>query len=241
MTDHSSSRRPKRLLVCDVEGTLFELDDLPGSTVSSTVWQALAVALGQDAIQAELDTQSRWANGGYGSYLDWMRATIEIHQEHGLTEAMFNRVVGGARYNAGVIEAMHAIPRQSLEFLLVSGGFRALAERAQRDFGIIHAFAACDYFFDEQGLLAGYNLLPCDFAGKLDFIRLMLSEYDLSNDAWVFVGDGANDRAIAQAAPFAVGYRPHPALAEVVDVVIDDFRELPSLLVRAEQQLPESE
>ena len=105
-----------------------------------------------------------------------------------------------------------------------------VAARAQRDFGIIHAFAACEYFFGPDDRLAGYNLLPCDFSGKIDYIQLMLREYGIGPNDWVFVGDGLNDVPIARAAPISVGYRPHPALREVVTYVIDDFAQLNSLL-----------
>jgi phosphoserine phosphatase len=119
---------------------------------------------------------------------------------------------------------------------MVSGGFRALAARAQRDLGVVHSFAACDYFFGEDGKLAGWNLLPCDFEGKLDFVSLMLREYGLAETDWVFVGDGANDVPVAEAAPLSVGYRPHAKLRAIVDHVIDDFSQLPRVLEENDDQ-----
>ena len=222
---------PRRLLVFDVEGTLFETNvTLPGVSLTSTIWQALAAALGSSAVEAEVESHRRWERGEYASYLDWMKATIEIHQQHGLTRGLFDDIIGSATYTQGVDEVMGTLDRSVYEPVLISGGFRDLAVRAQRDFAIYHSFAACDYLFDEDGMLAGYNLLPCDFAGKIRFIHLMLAEYRLPKDAWLFVGDGANDAAIAEEAPFAVGYRPHPALAEVVDRSIVEFTTLLEVL-----------
>ena len=66
-----------KLLVFDVEGTLFETKTrLPGTSITSTIWQAIAYALGPDAVNEEVNTHSRWTNGEYKSYLDWMRDTI---------------------------------------------------------------------------------------------------------------------------------------------------------------------
>ncbi|WP_435007962.1 HAD family hydrolase [Tundrisphaera lichenicola] len=220
-----------KLLVLDVEGTLFRTHiRLPGAHIDSTIWQAIAHRLGEDAIREEVATHDRWANGQYRSYLDWMRETIIIHQRYGLTAPAFRELIDAAEYNPNVIEALSSIDRSLYEPVMVSGGFRELAARAQRDLSIVHAFAACEYFFGNDGLLQTFNLLPCDFHGKIDFILLMLREYGLGKDDWVFIGDGANDVPIAKAAPVSIGYRPHPKLRDVVTHSIEDFAELLELL-----------
>jgi len=220
-----------KLLVLDVEGTLFKTSvRLPGTQIDSTIWQAIANALGPDAIAAEVETHRRWHSREYHTYLDWVSDTISIHQRYGLKAKMFKELIMSAEYNENVHESLGSVDRSSYEPVLVSGGFRELAARAQVDLGIKHAFAACEYFFDDAELLRGYNLLPCDFEGKLDFIQLMLREYRLSDREWLFVGDGLNDVPIAKLAPFSVAYRGHPALREVATVCIDDFRELTAIL-----------
>lgn len=223
----------KALLVVDVEGTLFETPvRLPGVSIDSTIWQAIAQRLGKQAVMEEVETHQRWARGEYRTYIDWMQDTIRIHQRHGLDEATFLKIIAEAQYAAGAVEAMEGLDRSRYEPVLVSGGFRELARRAQVDFGIRHAFAACEYFFDAVGRVAGFNLLPCDFEGKYDFVRLMLREYKLGDDAWVFVGDGANDVDIASVAPVSIGVRPHPLLAEVATRRIESLAQLPELLQR---------
>jgi len=219
-----------RLLVLDVEGTLFQTTiRLPGTTLDSTIWQGIANALGAQAIEEEIESHRRWNAGGYPSYLDWMKDTISIHQRHGLSKTMFDEIIAAARYQPRVQETLSAIDRSRFEPVLVTGGFRELARRAQIDLGVYHSFAACEYFFS-GGTLAGYNLLPCDFEGKLDFIQLMLREYGLAPDKWVFVGDGGNDVPIASNAPCSIGFQAHAHLKAVVTHAIDDFsRVLPIL------------
>lgn len=219
------------LLILDVEGTIFESGvQLAGSSLASTVWQAIARALGPEAEAAELETHRLWADGYYGSYLDWMRATIAIHQQHHLDETQFAQIIEGAEWADGVRDALSTIDRTQFELVLISGGFRELARRAQVDFAIRHAFAACEYFFDPSGALTGYNLLPCDFAGKLDFVRLMLREYGLGESDWVFIGDGANDANIAEQAPFSIGVHPHLELARVTTTNVESFASVPAIL-----------
>lgn len=220
-----------KLLVFDVEGTLFQtLIRLPGTHIDSTIWQGIAHRLGQGASREEVATHERWERGEYRNYLEWMKDTILIHQKYGLTGTIFRELIESAVYCPSVAETMRRVDRTQYEPILVSGGFRELAARAQRDFSIIHAFAACEYFFGPDDLLRAFNLLPCDFRGKIDFIQLMLREYELGEQDWVFVGDGANDVPIAKAAPLSVGYRPHPRLREVVTHTIEDFSELHALI-----------
>jgi phosphoserine phosphatase len=153
---------------------------------------------------------------------------------------LFTDLIDGAEYNAGVAETLAAIDRSEYELVLVSGGFRELARRAQLDFTIQHAFAACEYMFDHSGRLAAFNLLPCDFHGKIDFIRLMLREYALTDTDWVFVGDGTNDVPIAQCASVSIAYGSNPALKAVTTFQVDHFRELLPIL-RSQMALPKAQ
>jgi len=220
-----------KLLVLDVEGTLYRTSiRLPGTSIDSTIWQAIANELGPQAIAEEVQTHQKWHRGEYRSYLDWMKDTIHIHQRYGLTASLFKKLIDGAEYNDDVPGTLARIDRSRYEILLISGGFRELAARAQIDFSIRHAFAACEYIFDRQEQLIGYNLLPCDFQGKIDFIQLMIREYGLSNADWVFVGDGVNDVPIARIAPTSIAYAAHKDLKAVASHSITSFRTLLDLL-----------
>ena len=220
-----------KLLVLDLEGTLFHTKiRLPGASIDSTIWQAVAASLGPDAVKEEVETHRKWEEGDYSNYLEWMEETIIIHKKYGITGGRFRSIIEAAEYNPGVHETLLSVDRRDFELVLVSGGFRELAARAQRDLNIIHAFAACEYIFGDDDLLQGYNLLPCDFEGKRDFIRLMLREYKLQYDDWIFVGDGKNDVPIAEEAPASIGYNPHPDLRQVVTYTIEHFRELSGIL-----------
>lgn len=223
-----------KLLVMDVEGTLFQTKlKIPGTSLDSTIWQSIANALGPDAEREEVETHERWERGEYKSYLTWMEETILIHRKFGLREPQFRGLIEAAEYNPGVIDTLPRIDRSKFEIVLISGGFRELAARVQRDFEVKHAFAACEYFFGADSTLTAWNLLPCDFAGKLDFVNLMLREYGLTETQWVFVGDGRNDVPIAKSAPLAIGYSAHPDLRRVCASTIKDFADLLSCLERS--------
>jgi phosphoserine phosphatase len=233
MTGASGDREvsTRRLLVMDVEGTIFSSSvRLPGTNLASTIWQAIANALGPGAVAEEIETHRRWERGEYPTYIAWMRDTIDVHRRYGLERTTFLSLIEQAEYLPNAVQVLCGIDRSAYEPVLVSGGFRELARRAQLDCNIEHAFAACEYIFDRDLRLAGWNLLPCDFLGKLDFVRLLLKDYKLNADRWIYVGDGANDVPIARAAPVSIGIRPHPELAAVVDHKVESFSEIAILL-----------
>ena len=220
-----------KLLVLDLEGTIFRTDiRLPGTSITSTIWQGIADALGPEAIKEEVASHERWKKREYRSYIHWMEDTIAIHIRHGLTQQIFDQLICSAEYNESVVSTLSALDRTRYEPLIVSGGFRELARRAQYDLRIIHAFCACEYIFGDDKRLKAYNLLPCDFEGKIDFIRLMLREYKLADSDWVFVGDGANDVPVASLAPLSIGYRPYADLRSVVTKSIDNFKDILPIL-----------
>jgi phosphoserine phosphatase len=222
-----------KLLVLDLEGTIFRTNiQLPGTSITSTIWQGIAHALGPQAVLEEVATHERWEKGEYRSYIHWMEDTIAIHLRYGLTQEIFDQLISAAEYNVSVTDTLSKLDRTRYEPVIVSGGFRELARRAQHDLRIIHAFCACEYIFGDDKKLRSYNLLPCDFEGKIDFIRLMLREYQLADSDWVFVGDGANDVHVAKEAPLSIGYKPHPNLSSVVTECIDNFNDILPILAR---------
>lgn len=221
----------KKLLVFDVEGTLFRTKiRLPGTAINSTIWQAIASELGPDAVSEEIRTHEKWHRGEYATYLEWMSDTIKIHQSCGLTQIMFRRIINSAKYNKRVRKTVNAIDRTRYEIVLVSGGFKELAARAQLDFGIKHSFSACEYLFDSTGRLSAFNLLPCDFDGKIHFIKLILQAYGLAENEFIFVGDGLNDIPLAKRAKLSIAYNANHALNIVSDFQIDEFDQLLKIL-----------
>jgi phosphoserine phosphatase len=112
----------------------------------------------------------------------------------------------------------------------VSGGFVAQARRAQIDLRIRHAYAATDLYWGDDGKLVHWNIYPSDFDGKVDFVNLLIREYGFGTEECAFVGDGANDVAIASAVGVSFAYNAHQDLRSVASHAITDFRQILTLL-----------
>ncbi len=242
----------KKLLVCDVEGTIFKAKyKISGTDYSSTMWQPLARALGDDAIREELDSNIEWDkpnHGKYnGNYLEWVNDTIAIHRKYGLTKDIFNTILDNAKYNDGVEDFFKNLDTNKYIPVFISGGFQELIEKAQAELlnkdgekVIAHGFAACKYIWDKNGKLIAWNTQPSDFDDKYSFLKMMFKQYGLKETKdWIFVGDGKNDADIATKAPvsFAIGSSsqpPHVKLASIATYTIESFDEIMNILEKDE-------
>jgi phosphoserine phosphatase len=221
-----------RIVFLDMEGTLlqkeYRLDD---GMVAPSAWTVLAEALGEECLAEENATKVQWLMNRYSGYLEWMRKTIEIHQRFGLTEGIFTEVINSVPFMPGVESALQRIHQHGAVSVVVTGGFKALADRVQRRLRINHSFAACEYFFDiETGLIEHFNLLPADEAGKVDFMRFTCREYGVDPKDCAFVGDGKNDVHLAQAVGYSIAFNAQQELCAVATEAIsqphgaEDFR-----------------
>lgn len=205
----------------DVEGTLFKATmKIDGTDYPSTMWQPIAYALGEAAMLEERHTHEKWDNLEYNNYIDWVKATIDIHRKYSLKKEVFEGLIQKAEYNEGVEEFFEALDRREWIPVLISGGFQNLIRRAQNELDIEYGFGACEYYFDDYGYLEHYNIQPSDFDGKIHFLDTLIKSFKLNKKTdWVFIGDGKNDEAIAKEAPLAFGINPHEKLKNVKGLI----------------------
>jgi phosphoserine phosphatase len=233
-----ASRKFPPIVFLDMEGTLLQKDrHLDDGKVAPSAWTVLAARLGEECLAEENATKARWRANQYSGYLEWMRKTIEIHQRFGLTEQIFMAVVDSVPFTPNAKSALQRIHSHGAVTVVVTGGFKALADRVQRHLRVHHSFAACEYFFDAKtGLIDHFNLLPADEAGKVDFMKLICREYGVDPADCGFVGDGMNDVHLAQAVGFSVAFNAQKELCDVATAEVsqalgeDDFMAVAEVL-----------
>lgn len=215
------------LIVCDVEGTIFQAKyKIEGTDYASSMWQPIAQALGEKAVKEEYETHLKWENKEYDNYVDWVKATVAIHKKHKLSRDTFQRLIDNAEYMPGVVEFFQKIDRKKFIPVLITGGFMNLARRAKKELKIESAniFASCNYIFDMFGNLVDWDIQPSDFEDKIACVKTVLDNYGLDfNDDWVFIGDGKNDVPIAEMAPYSFAINAHEELRAVASQNINSF------------------
>jgi phosphoserine phosphatase len=213
-----------RIVFMDLEGTLLQKAiHLDNGKVAPSAWTLLAEYLGPDALDEEEATKDRWVSGGYGkNYIAWMQDTIRIHQQYRLTRTIFEEVIASVQEMPGARDTIKTFRERAAITVIISGGFKALADRIQQAFKIDHALSGCEYFFDPKtNLLDHWNLLPSDFTGKIDFMRFIMKAYRVRARECAFIGDGDNDVPMAEKVGLSIAFNAHPKLREVCTHVID--------------------
>jgi len=196
-----------KLVFFDMEGTIFRkvFKDSKGYTAPSA-WTLIAKHLGIKALAEEDETKDKWNAGKYKGYVEWMEDTIKIHQKYGLDKKIYDEIMSSVKYHPGVHELFEELRERGIRTALISGGFKSQADRALKELKIDHAFVACEYLWDENGNLVHWNLLPADYEGKVDFMKLIMKEHGLKKEDCAFVGDGKNDIPFAQAVGNSIAF-----------------------------------
>jgi phosphoserine phosphatase len=206
----------------DMEGTILRKDyELDNGKVAPSAWTVLAKSLGEDCYREEEETKDKWLNGEYKGYLDWMKDTILIHKKYGMSRETLEYVVSIAEFHDGVDELFNWLREQGVITALITGGFKALADKVQRRLKIDHALSGCEYFFDGYGNIEFFNLLPSDHEGKLSFMRQVLFEHGLSAQDSVFIGDGKNDVFLAEHAGTSIAFNAQRELKDIATFSVE--------------------
>lgn len=223
-----------KLAVFDMEGTLFKRscrfdfikerfpenwrnlclchgEDALAIKKFSSAWTFLCDLLGPEASRKNQENWDKWRDGGYPGYSEWVIDTIKIHKEFGLSKALFEAVVNeSAEYFPGVAETFQTLQAQGITIALVSGGLKAMADRVALDFGLEHCFTSAEYFWHPDGTIRHWNCQPSDFIHKKRLVKLLLHDLGFSKEEAVFIGDGGNDREVAQYVGLSIGFNPKP-------------------------------
>lgn len=212
----------------DMEGTLLEKNILlDNGKVAPSAWTVLAKEISEDCYIEEELTKDNWINKKYTSYTQWMKKTIEIQIKHGMKKKHLDTIISKSKIQKGAIELINFLRKRDYITVLISGGFKELADITQRKLKIDHAFSACEYFFDHLGNIEHFNLLPTDEEGKLVFMRHLASEYNINLRDCLFIGDGKNDTHIAKNVGISIAFNAQNELKEVSTFIID--QEIPDL------------
>jgi phosphoserine phosphatase len=223
-----------KLIFFDMEGVIFEsgiVENREG--IAASVWSVIPKELGEESVKMSEEGKTKWAKGEFKNYIEWVEYSIENFRKHGLTKEIFESVINKVKYMPGVIETFEELRKKGYKTVVISGGLKNLANRAIRELGIDHTFAAAEYFFDpSSGRLVNWNIIPCDYDGKIDFMRLMMREYGISPQDCAFIGDGVNDIPLAKEVGTSIAFNARPELQEVCTHSINqpDGKDLKAIL-----------
>jgi phosphoserine phosphatase len=194
--------------------------DLDGTLVDKTVyiWQTLHDHFRTDASRRVAARDAFFA--GRITYEAWFDNDIDLLRAAGADRASMTALIRSLPVMPGAPETLDTLRRGGAKVAVVSGSVDLVVETLfpeQRFDGLL----INRLWFADDGRLAGGEPTQYDMDRKADGLRSLARRFGVRERDVAFVGDNANDLAIARAAGFAVAFNCKSLeLAAVADVVV---------------------
>lgn len=208
-----------KLAVFDMEGTIFR-NAFMGKEFPS-IWKVLCSLCGPEALEEDAANTQKYYAGGYPGYSAWVIDTLRILKKHGLTKNQFEGVISGIEYFPGVAETFATLKSKGIQIAVISGGLKALTDRIVVEHEIEHCFAAAEFFWNDDGSIRHWNVQPTDFQHKRSVLEILCRDLGIKQSECAFVGDGRNDRDVAEYAALSIGFNPHEQLRDSATILIE--------------------
>ena len=197
-------RKPKRLIVFDVDGTLIDAEMI----------DEIAKAAGVGRKVSEIT--SRAMNGE----IDFKQALTErVRLLKGLDVKILNSIVENLDVTPGAEELIIELKALGYKIALISGGFTQFVEKVKQKLGIDYVYA--NRLVIHDGKLTGEVEEPIiDAERKAILMREIAKKENLLMEQVVAVGDGANDRFMLQNSGLGIALYPKAVLQKVASGVI---------------------
>lgn len=195
-----------KIVFFDMDGVLVDVSNYQesGTKVGVSTWHAVFDSLG--ILDEHRRLKERFKAGEFSSYMEWTDEACRVLQAYGLTADKFSEIINRQPLMRGAKEAIAKLKKQGYKTAVITGGFSALAERAQRELGIDDAVAHCNLEFDEEGRLKCWRLLPCDYEGKVGALLQMAEKDGVAPSECVYIGDEVNDIPIFQKVGLSIAF-----------------------------------
>lgn len=187
-----------KLIVFDMEGTIFK-NEFKGINEDSahTAWEMISNYLGEEAIIFQNETYNQWQNDKI-SYMTWMEETAKMHKEENLDYSFYNKIINYIPYRNGFDEFMSKVNNKNIKTAIITGGLKSQAERVKKDYNIDYIFASGEYYWNDDGYIRNWNILPTGHYGKPLCVKQLAQSLNINTENICFVGDGKNDIPVVE-------------------------------------------
>lgn len=211
-----------KMILFDMDGVLFDIKGYNenGKKVAISTWNAVFDQIGIYHEHERL--KEMFIKGDFPSYMEWTDEACRVLQKHGLTKEKFMRIINSRPLMNGAKETLEELKKRGYKTALITGSFKALAKRVQELLGLNYIIGHCELIFDENGNLKEWQLIPCDFEGKVEYFKKIVKQLGLSTSECAYVGDEVNDIPIFQKAGLSIAFNCYKdEVRKAAHVVID--------------------
>tara|TARA_B100000686_G_scaffold346537_1_gene433436 strand:+ start:3601 stop:4464 length:864 start_codon:yes stop_codon:yes gene_type:complete len=199
------ARSAPQLLICDMDSTIVESETLDDLAASFDLQDQVA-AITERAMRGEMDFHTA------------LNARVEMLK--GLEEQAILDLLPKIKVSKGAEQLVRAAKKAGAQCLLVSGGFTHVTGFIAERLGFDAHYG--NRFIIEKGVLTGKVMEPIqDKSSKLKIMDEACEDLEISHDAVMAIGDGANDIPMLEAAGYGIAYHAKPIVRDSVPLQIN--------------------
>lgn len=209
-----------KLICFDMEGVLFDIPFNDDDKIEANTWSILFNELGIPHEHKRL--KRMFTRGQFSSYMDWTNEACKVLKKYGLTKDLFVSVINSRPLMEGAKETLQKLKEYGHKTATITGSFKALAMRAKNVLDLDYVIAHCELIFNDKGKLEDWKLIPCDFEGKVVYLRRLLRKLDIKPTQTIYIGNGINDLAIFKEVLSIAFNASCEAVKKSADIVINE-------------------
>lgn len=198
------------LVAFDLDGTLIEHHE--------PIWKTFHEGLGSDV--GWRSAVLRAALGGQLTYDEWFDSDLQMLRDAGARRGDLEDIAAGLRPTPGAEALVADLRASGCRVAVLSGGVDLVRRSVLPDVVFDHVHIN-HIHFAADGRIAGGLATRYDGAHKVTGLRALAALWGVPLERTAFVGDGANDVAVARIAGFSIAWRSACSeLTEAADVSV---------------------
>ena len=175
-----------KTIVFDFDGTLTKK--------SNEIWKNMWVAI--DALDIDYKLYKQYKNGEI-DYVKWCELIQEEYIKRGFNEDILFNIADGIEMMDSLEETFKILKDKGYNLYIVSGGVKSVIDYKLKHLTkYFSGIYACEFIFDENGLLKQIIPTKYDEEGKKIFIDEHCSKTSTNPSEIIFIGNGDNDEYV---------------------------------------------
>lgn len=164
--------------------------DIDGTLTKGYSWIKFN-EIGGISREQDLKWQQDYIDGNL-SYQDWVEGITKTYRKNNVTKTQLEQATQNIDFQDGVHELVNLLRKKYL-LALASSSPNVFVEAVAKDLGISNFFSACHFEFDTKGRFTSIAYHGTDKQAKVDYLKKLARELDITVNQVYFVGDSEND------------------------------------------------
>jgi len=163
------------------------------------------------------------------SYKEWVDSDIKTWIRLGMKKEDFQKALVPIRLIPNANSTLATLKKRGYKLAIISGSLNIVVDVVFPDKPFDYVFVN-KIFFDESGNISSWEHTIHDYEGKLEAVKMIATEANVTLGECVFVGDNINDITVLKSVGFGIAFNPKSDLVEKAAKVVIKEKDLSKIL-----------